>query len=460
MLLSSLFDKFVAKRPLCVMARGVLEHLLDPVHLDRLFDATAEHGYQKTLLFSTLVDLFSEVVLRVEPSVHAAYQRREEELGVSPAAVYNKLNRVELAVSAALVNDSAQRARTLIAALRAPLEPWLSGYRCRVLDGNHLSGTEHRIEELRMTWAAPLPGRALVVLDPQWMLATHAFLTPCGHASERTLLDDVLTVVEARDVWIADRNFCTLGFLFGIARRLGFFVIRQHGSLQGTLIGERRRCGRIHTGVVYEQAIELTDAETDTDEVPRFRRITVELKTPTRDGDRELHLLTNLPAGDASATTVCDLYRRRWTLETVFQEITTTLDCETPSLGYPAAALFGFCLALLAYNAVSVLKAALRGAHGAKKVTDEVSGYYIALEIRQSYDGLSVAVEEAEWEVFARATAAEMAEWLRAVAAGCDLKRYRKHKRGAKKPPPEKSAYQNGGHVSTEKLIRERKPTR
>src|SRR5262245_3028404 len=62
MLLSSVFDAFLAKRPLCVMARGVLEHLLEPGHIDQLFVNTAHRGYQKTLFFSTLVDLFSDVV--------------------------------------------------------------------------------------------------------------------------------------------------------------------------------------------------------------------------------------------------------------------------------------------------------------------------------------------------------------------------------------------------------------
>jgi hypothetical protein len=132
----------------------------------------------------------------------------------------------------------------------------------------------------------------------------------------------VARVVEPRDVWIGDRNFCTLGFLFGIARRLGFFVIRQHGGLHGELLGARRRCGRIPTGVVYEQKIRLTDPSSGRSRV--WRRVTVVLKTPTRDGNRELHVLTNLPAATASAATVCDLYRRRWTMETVFQEITTT----------------------------------------------------------------------------------------------------------------------------------------
>jgi hypothetical protein len=48
----------------------------------------------------------------------------------------------------------------------------------------------------------------------------------------------------------------------------------------------------------------------------------------------------------------------------MFQALTETLTCEVNTLGYPKAALFGFCLALLAYNAVAVLKAAVRAVHG------------------------------------------------------------------------------------------------
>src|SRR6516164_5250636 len=86
---------------------------------------------------------------------------------VSDQAVYDKLDGMELGLSAALVEDSAQQAEAVIHALAARRAPWLPGYRVRILDGNHLSATEHRLEELRTTWAAPLPGKVLVVLMPE-----------------------------------------------------------------------------------------------------------------------------------------------------------------------------------------------------------------------------------------------------------------------------------------------------
>jgi hypothetical protein len=353
-------------------------------------------------------------------------------------------------VSAALVSDSADRAAAVIDELHARVPSWLPGYRVRILDGNHLSATEHRLEPLRDTWAAPLPGRILVVMDPELDLACAAFLTPDGHANERTLLDDVLQTVRARDLWLADRNFCTLKFLFEIAAKAAFFLLRQHGSLHGRLSGQRRYVGESSTGKVYEQAVEFTlDGRTVT-----LRRITVELLKPTRDGDRVLHLLTNLPA-DVSALDCAELYRRRWTIETLFYEVTQTLQCEIKTLCYPPAALFVFCLALLAANAVAVLKAALRAAHG-PETAEAMSAYYLALEIKQVYEGMMVALPPADWVIFRAMSVADFATELTAMAAHMDLDYYRKSKRGPKKPPRPKAAYRNGGHVSTHKLLRDR----
>lgn len=449
-MLPKVFQAFIEQSPICVMARAVLENLFQPERLDELFERTAQQQYQRTLLFSSVVELMHAVVLGVEPAVYAAYRKRRHLLQVSDQAVYNKLDGMELGLSAALVHDAAQQAEAVINALAARRQPWLPGYRVCILDGNHLSATEHRLEELRTTWAAPLPGKVLAVLEPATGLASRVFLTPDGHAQERSLLDDVLHAVRAGDVWIADRNFCTLRFLFEIAKKLGFFIIRQHGTVKGQLRGRRRFQGDGPTGKVYEQTVELVyEGQTY-----QLRRITIELTQATRDGDTRLHLLTNLPK-KVSALQVADLYRRRWTIETLFLEVTTTLTCEINTLCYPKAALFVFCLALVAANAVAVVKAALRAAHGEAKA-DELSGYYLALEVKQVHDGMMIALPLACWEQIARMDIRELARLLKKIAAHVDLERYRKSPRGPKKPPPKKDRYQNGGHVSTHKLLTER----
>jgi IS4 transposase len=445
------FLPFVQRRPIGVMARAVVERFFEPEALDALFRRTAVAQYERDLLFSSVVDLMQSVVLGVEPSVLAAYRKRRHQLPVTDDSVYNKLKGMELSVSAALVRDSAERGASVIDELKARRASWLPGYRIRIVDGNHLSATEHRLEPLRDTWAAPLPGTILVVMDPELDLACDAFLTPDGHAQERSLLDDVLQTVRARDMWMADRNFCTLKFLFEIADKLAFFLVRQHGKVHGCLKGQRRYVGESSTGKVYEQAIELTYVG----QTRTLRRVTIELLQPTRDGDMVLHLLTNLPE-DVSALQGAELYRKRWSIETLFYEVTQTLECEIKTLCYPSAALFVFCLALMAVNAVAVLKAALRATHGEEKA-DEMSDYYMALEIKQVHEGMMIALPPDEWTIFRDMSVAEFAAKLKQIAAHMDLDLYRKSKRGPKKPPPTMDQYRNGGHVSTHKLLRDKK---
>jgi hypothetical protein len=451
-MLPSVLQAFIERSPIGVMAQATVVNLFQPDRLDELFERTAQRQYQRTLLFSAVVELMHSVVLGVEPTVYAAYRKRRHMLPVSDQAVYDKLDGMELGLSATLVRDAAQQAQTVIDHLDARHASWLPGYRVRVLDGNQLAATEHRLEELRTTWAAPLPGRALVILDPTSGLATHVFLTPDGHAQERSLLDEVLATVEPDDVWIADRQFCTLKFLATIAAKQGFFVIRQHGTLKGQLRGRRVFQSDSPTGKLYEQAIDIHfEGQTI-----RLRRITVELNQATRDGDWCLHLLTNLPAR-IPAVTVAELYHHRWSIEKLFWEVTTTLTCEIRTLCYPKAALFVFCLALVAANAVAVIKAALRAAHGVE-AADELSGYYLALEVRQVYPGLLIAVPPEDWSRIAVLGVKAFASWLKTVASHADLARYRKTPRGPKKPPPRKSRYRNGGHVSTHNLLTDADP--
>ena len=450
-MLPAAFLPFVQQSPIGVMARAIVERFFEPEHLDALFRRTATEQYQRNLLFSSVVDLMQAVVLGAEPSVFAAFRKRRHKLPVSDDSVYNKLKGMERGVSAALVRDSAERAAAVVDELQTRRAPWLPGYRTRILDGNHLSATEHHLKPLRDTWAAPLPGKILVVMDPELDLACDAFLTPDGHAQERSLLDEVLQTVRAKDLWIADRNFCTLKFLFEIAAKEAFFLVRQHGTLQGHLKGRRTFRGASSTGKVYEQALELTHAG----QTRTVRRITIELLKPTRDGDMVLHLLTNLP-DDVSAIVCAELYRKRWSIETLFYEVTQTLECEIKTLCYPPAALFVFCLALMAANAVAVLKAALRATHGEEEA-DEMSAYYMALEIKQVHEGMMIALPPEEWTIFRNMSIAKFAARLKETAAHMDLGYYRKSKRGPKKPPPAMDQYRNGGHVSTHKILKDKK---
>jgi hypothetical protein len=183
------------------------------------------------------------------------------------------------------------------------------------------------------------------------------------------------------------------------------------------------------------------------------RRITIQLDKPTKDGDWEIHLLTNLPAEAADALKVASLYADRWTVENAFQHLTEDLRCEINTLGYPKAALFGFCLATVAYNVVSLVKAALRAVHGREFVDQQLSMYYLTLEVAQVSTGMNIAIKEEHWKIFRHMNVKEFANTIIALAQRMDLRKYTKHKRAPTKRPTKKISGKKIKHVSTAKIL-------
>jgi len=454
---AGLLDRFVKESPVTVMARAVFEFGVSAERIDQIFRQHAIKQYEGELFFSCAVELLGLTVMKSRNSLREAYLREKENVGVTIKALYDKLANTELPVSRALVRETALQLMPVVQSLKAEVPPLLPGYRTKIIDGKHLGGTEHRIKETRTLHACPLPGHLLVVLDPQVMMAIDVVPWEDAYTQERKLLDEVLATADENDLWIADRNFCTTNFFFGLDERNACFAIRQHGStLNGKrLVGRRRRVDRCETGVVYEQAMEIDNPPDGTSLT--IRRITLELDKPTRDGEKEVHVLTNLP-GSVGAVTVCDLYRRRWSVETAFQELGQSLDAEIDTLCYPRAALLAYCIALMMYNVLSVVKASLRSVHGEELLPEKISGYGLASEIKSIYGGLLIAIPPPQWrEQFSGQTPSGLAKFLCRCSKQVNIDRFKKSQRGPKCPQPKRKGGLRQKHVSTARLLQSRK---
>jgi hypothetical protein len=453
MLLGSMFQAFIEKSPVSVMVRGTLERVLHPDVLEALFEENALSQITRKIAFSQCVQIMDAVVFKIQPSVGAWYSIHGDQLSATRQAMYDKLKNIEPQVSAALVHHAGKELLCVRQLREAPADP-LPDYRLRILDGNHLTGTEHRLKGLRGTRAAALPGQALVFYDPRYDLITDVIPCEDAYTQERALLDQALALLAANDCILADRNFCTTKFLFGIARKLAFFIIRQHAAnVKWTPIGKNREAGKDDLGrQLHEQRVRLTDPSSGKTMVAR--RITIPFSKPNDKGEEALYVLTNLPR-QVSARVVADLYARRWTVENAFQQMTDTLRCEIDTLAYPKAALFGFCLACVAYNAVSLVKAALRVALGAEFVVEKLSTYYLTLEVAQVTRGMEIAIRDEEWHIFRRMSQREFLATILDLASRVQAKRYMKHKRGPKKPQPKKTGGKRCKHVSTARVLAE-----
>jgi hypothetical protein len=134
----------------------------------------------------------------------------------------------------------------------------LPGHPTRNADGSWMASTQHRPKALRQVRDEPMPGEALVVLDPEPMLVLE--MIPCedGHAQERVQLPRLLELVRARELWLGGRNLCTLGWVGGVEERQAYFVMRQHAGFPLESLEESRRLG-LRLSLSKRTALGLTD---------------------------------------------------------------------------------------------------------------------------------------------------------------------------------------------------------
>ena len=431
------------------MARTVLEEAFPPDWIDDVFETHRQSQYARELLFSTVVELMTLVVLGLRPSLHAA-ARRSENLPVSLTALYDKVNRAEPAVLRALVQASAARLTPAMAGLGQTAT--LPGWQVRVLDGNHFPGTEKRIAPLRGHRGAALPGQAVVVYDPDSALVLDMVAGEDAHQTERVLAGALLSRAAPGQVWVADRHFCTRALLKGWEAAGACFMVREHANhprvaQRGTWHDE----GRIETGTVREQAITIEEHATP------WRCVELWLDVPTEAGDTVLRIWSNLPAS-VSAGQIARTYKHRWSIEGLFGRLESVLHSEIRSLGQPRAACLAFAAALLAYNVLALVARCVERAHAP---APPVSLFHLAVHIRSGYEGLCIALPPEHWTGPVEGGMAGLIERLLQLARRIDPKRVAASKRAPKAKVPK--GYVDGqtarAHLATARVMAKAKLT-
>ena len=451
MVWQAVIERFEQQAPASVMARLALEQALPAHWIDEVFETHRQRQYPRELLFSTVVELMTLVSLGLRPSLHAAARKLDERLPVSLAALYDKVNRCEPPVLRALVQGSGQRLASVAACL--PGQACLPGWQLRVLDGNHLPASDKRLAVLRGFRGAARPGHTLVVYDPDSALVCDIVACEDAHQSERVAAATLIESALARQAWIADRHFCTEALLRGLSERQACFIVREHAH--HPRVSERGpwgQCTDIETGRVREQGIKLKSHEGQ--EQP-WRRIEIELSSPTESGDTHIALWSNLPS-DVEAATIARLYRKRWRIEGMFQRLESVLHSEIKSLGHPRAALLGFAAAVLAYNVLALLKRVIEQAHEATHPELDVFTFHLTVEINSGYEAMALALPPEHLPQVDGLPPCQLMERLLLLAARLKPRQLATSKRAPKPKAPK--GFVDGGiarsHVATARVIK------
>ena len=131
------------------------------------------------------------------------------------------------------------------------------------------------------------------------------------------------------------------------------------------------------------------------------------------------------------------------------------MEGEIQALGYPKAALFGFCMALVTYNLLSVVRSAVHAEHG-EEAARCLSTYYIAHEVASTHFGMSVVLDGEFWKAkYRRLTPKQMARELKRLAGDMKLSKYKKAKWTPKKKQKKKMNKSKRSHVSTARVLEE-----
>ena len=312
----------------------------------------------------------------------------------------------------------------------------IPGYRLLVVDGNQLEKTKKRIGKLQRKGAAPLPGTAVARFDLSRQIFDRVYLLEDAHQQECSMCPAIANDLEPGDVILADQHYCVVEFMEQIAAKPEpkNFIIRHHTSLEGVLLGERKKLGQIATGAVYEQVLQLTKQEDSL----AIQRLTIELDEPTQDGDREIHLLTNLPL-DIRGERIAEVDHRCSEERTGFDYLRTCFQGELASLNNPRAPLFLFSMSSIAFNVLQIIWAAFHACHEEEEI-ENISDFYVSQQIMNATPGMLIVLDDAEWDLLIPDSQKEVAQLLKRMAKATSLIEYRKSVPKSKAQTPRKKS--------------------
>jgi hypothetical protein len=353
--------------------------------LNDLFDHHRGAAYQRQLSFATLVSLIGDALLQHDGSGRQSFERAREadELPVSIQAAYQKLARLPLPVSEALLAESAQQLLPVLPTPRLPsdLPDSMAALTIVIVDGKVVKRVPKRLRPLRGWPGGVIGGKALAAFDLRHHLALAMATHADGHTNEAKLVPALLPQVRAHAqaiLWVADAQFGNPMQIRAFTARAGdHALVRFDGKSAFTPDPERPvRSGQDRRGRAYEESWGWLGGPQNRCRC-YVRRIILE-----RPGEETLILLTDLLDSEAyPADDVLEVYLQRWGIERVFQEITEVLQLQHLIGTTPEGTVFQLALCLWWYNLLQVVRAYV--AQGADEPVAAVSSELLFVDVQR-----------------------------------------------------------------------------
>jgi hypothetical protein len=353
-------ESVLARMPLAEAVLTIWRCVADEDRLQAIFERHRGRCYERSISFATMVQLVADALLEHEGSGNQSFSRAKESgsLEASTRAVYSKLGRLPIALSVGLFSEIAGLLIELFPAesRRESLDS-LSGFTIITVDGKTIKRVAKRLKPLRTKGGGVLGGKALVASERSTGLAVAMAADPDGDANDARLVPELLPQVRERlpgaRLWLADRGFCDPLQLSRFTEEGDSFVMRYHAKAKFIRDDEApRQEGTDAAGRRYADDYGWLGREGNAHR--RYvRRITL-----SRQEGEDVTIVTDLvdrrkhPAEELLA-----LYRERWGIEQMFQQVTEVFGLERLIGGRPEATIFQFAFCLLLYNQLQLVRA-------------------------------------------------------------------------------------------------------
>jgi hypothetical protein len=432
-------DAFTAelmrRSPLAACVLEISDFIFEDELLKSIWEQNRGRCYEDVLKFQDFLRMMRDALVRHGGSAHHLYldlERRHAD-PVDESNFYRKLGRTPVELSRALLRQCTERLGKLMPGPAA-------------VDGKKIKNVAKRLKPTRGYDGRLLGAKALVALDIRSGMAIAMSDSLDGMANDvplvKLLMPQLYELMPRRailSVW--DRQFDdprTLGRLS--AREQDAFVVRMsHMKMRfevQSAVHTQDAQGRHvldEIGILGQGKLAM-----------RVRRL--RLFRNGAEGEEDVVVLTNLlDRRQYGAVDLLELYRYRWDIEEVFQQITETFSLSHLIGCAPQGTLLQFAFCLLLYNLMQVVKAYV--AEDGKVLGSVVSMYYLFDDVRTELVAWSYHTD-GHWPRVLR-DAGTMQRRLRSLLKGSwDPIAYTKASDKKPRPKPKPKLRLHGGHSS------------
>lgn len=446
------FEQELMKRsPLAASVLEISDFIFDDGLLSSLYERYRGRCYEDRLSFRDFVRLMRDALIHHGGSAHALFLQLEKDDAhpIDESNFYRKLARTPVELSRGLLRECTGRLSELMPAGTdvADLPGCFGGFEVIIGDGKKIKNAAKRLAPTRGYSGRLIGAKALVALNVRNGMAVAMSDSLDGLTNDvplvPALMDQLREIISRPILSIWDRQFDDVRTLARLSLRGGdAFLVRLKQS--HTFAAESKVEGRNAQGRLVRDEIGMLGKGKN---AMRIRRITL----VRGDGEEDVVLLSNLlDRGAFSAADLLELYRRRWGIEQMFQQVTETFSLEHLIGSAPQAVLLQFAYCMLLYNLVQLVKTYV--AADGKVLTTMVSTFYLFNDIRRELVAWAYHTD-GDWPRCDR-DAKQMRQRLRELLRGTwDPIAYMKasDKKPRKKNPPPKRL--KGGHSSVQRLL-------